>query len=71
MYDLLIKNGTIVDGSGRPMYRADVAVRDGKIVALGDLSQERAEREIDATAQYVTPGFIRFERNYRLPVVLL
>lgn len=58
MYDLLIKNGTIVDGTGRPMYRADLAVRDERIVALGDLSHERALREIDATGKYITPGFI-------------
>lgn len=58
MYDILIKNGTIIDGSGRPMYRADVAIREDKIVALGDFSHARAEKEIDATGQYVTPGFV-------------
>lgn len=58
MYDILIKNGTIVDGSGRPMYRADIAVNEDRIVALGDLSHARAEKEIDATGQYVTPGFV-------------
>lgn len=58
MYDILIKNGTIIDGSGRPMYRADVAIREDRIVALGDFSHARAEREIDATGKYVTPGFV-------------
>lgn len=58
MYDILIKNGTIIDGSGRPMYRADLAVKEGSIAALGDLSHARAERIIDATGQYVTPGFV-------------
>ncbi|MDP2838063.1 MAG: D-aminoacylase [Candidatus Moranbacteria bacterium] len=58
MYDILIKNGTIIDGSGRPMYRADVAVSEDTIVALGDLRHARAETEIDATGQYVTPGFV-------------
>ena len=58
MYDILIKNGTIVDGTGRPMYVADVAVREDRIVAIGDLAHVRAEREIDATGHYVTPGFV-------------
>lgn len=58
MYDILIKNGTVVDGSGRPMYVSDVAITDGHIVAIGDLSHARAEKEIDATGQYVTPGFV-------------
>ena len=58
MYDILIKNGTIIDGSGRPMYRADIGIREERIVALGDLTEGRAEKEIDATGQYVTPGFV-------------
>lgn len=58
MYDILIKNGTIIDGSGRPMYRADIAVREGLIAAMGDLTEAKAERVIDAVGQYVTPGFI-------------
>lgn len=58
MYDILIKNGTVIDGSGRPMYVSDVAITDGHIVAIGDLSHARAEKEIDATGQYVTPGFV-------------
>ncbi len=58
MYDILIKNGTVVDGSGRPMYRADIAVREEHIVAMGDLSHATAERVIDATEQYVAPGFV-------------
>lgn len=58
MYDVLIKNGTIVDGSGRPMYRADVAIREDKIVAIGDFAHVRAEKEIDALGKYVVPGFV-------------
>jgi N-acyl-D-amino-acid deacylase len=58
MYDILIKNGTLIDGTGRPMFRGDVGVRDGVILSVGDLAHERGEREIDATGKYVCPGFI-------------
>lgn len=58
MYDILIKNGTVVDGSGRPMYQSDVAIKEDRIVALGDFSHSSAERVIDAAGRYVTPGFV-------------
>ncbi|MBI2439120.1 MAG: D-aminoacylase [Candidatus Moranbacteria bacterium] len=58
MYDIIIKNGTVIDGSGRPMYRADLAVSEGRIAAIGDVGAAGAERVIDATGQYVCPGFI-------------
>ncbi len=58
MYDILIRKGTIIDGSGRPMFQADIALREGMIMAIGDLTHERGEKEIDATGKYVTPGFI-------------
>lgn len=58
MYDILIKNGTVIDGSGRPMYRADLAVKEGRIAAIGDLPHASASRVIDATGQYVAPGFV-------------
>jgi N-acyl-D-amino-acid deacylase len=57
-YDLLIRGGHLIDGSGAPAVRADVAVRDGRIVRLGDLSGARAARVIDATGLVVAPGFI-------------
>lgn len=58
MYDLIIKNGAVIDGSNSPMFRADVAVKEDDIVAVGDLSSETAERIVDATGCYVAPGFI-------------
>src|SRR5216117_3954945 len=56
-YDLVIKNGALIDGSGLPRYRADVAVRHGRIVATGRI-RERAREVIDADGLVVAPGFI-------------
>ena len=57
MYDLVIRNGQIVDGTGNPWYRGDVGVKDGVIAAIGRLGGA-AERVIDAEGLYVSPGFI-------------
>ena len=57
-YDLLIRNGRIVDGSGRAGYVADVAVKGDRIVSIGNLSQATASRTIDAQGLVVAPGFI-------------
>ncbi len=57
VHDLIIRGGTVVDGSGLGSYRADVAVSGGVITAMGRI-RERAEREIDAEGHVVTPGFI-------------
>ena len=56
-YDLLIKNGMVVDGSGGARFRADVGVREGRIAAIGRIN-ERAKRTLDAEGQVVTPGFV-------------
>src|SRR5437764_7733661 len=56
-YDLVIKNGRVVDGSGLPGYRADVGVRHGRITTIGRI-RERAREVIDADGHVVTPGFI-------------
>jgi N-acyl-D-aspartate/D-glutamate deacylase len=58
MYDILIKNGTVIDGTGRPMYRADVGIKEDRIEALGDLGHLPADMVLDATGCYVAPGFI-------------
>jgi N-acyl-D-amino-acid deacylase len=56
-YDLLIKNGVLIDGSGLPRYRADVAVQHGRIVSIGRI-RERAREVIDADGMIVSPGFV-------------
>ena len=57
-YDLIIRNGHILDGTGNPWYAADVAIRGDRIAAIGDLHDAHAKREIDASGQIVSPGFI-------------
>lgn len=62
MYDLLIKNCCIIDGSGEDPFAGDVAVRKGKIAAVGE-NLSGAERTIDAAGRVVTPGFIDIHRH--------
>ena len=57
-YDLIIKNGRVIDGSGRPAFNADVAIKGDRIARIGNLSGARAKRTIDARGQIVAPGFI-------------
>jgi len=57
-YDLIIRNGRVVDGAGRPAFRADLAIKGDRIVRLGNLQGARAKRTIDAAGQVVAPGFI-------------
>jgi N-acyl-D-amino-acid deacylase len=57
-FDLLIRNGLIVDGSGRPGYRGDIAIKGDRIVQLGKLKNVSGAREIDAAGMVVAPGFI-------------
>ena len=62
-YDLVVKNGTIVDGSGGPRYQADVAVTGGKVVEIGRI-KDPAKRIIDASDLIVAPGFIDPHTHY-------
>ncbi|MFN0119804.1 MAG: N-acyl-D-amino-acid deacylase family protein [Blastocatellia bacterium] len=57
-FDLLIRNGRLVDGTGNPSYSGDIALRDGRIAALGRLAGATATRTIDASGLIVAPGFI-------------
>ena len=62
-YDLVIRNGTLVDGTGSPGRQADVAVNGDRIVAIGDLAGKGRE-EIDATGLVVAPGFVDVHTHY-------
>ncbi len=57
-YDLIIRHGHIIDGTGSPWYAADVAIRDGNIAAIGNLERAAAKHTIDAHGMVVAPGFI-------------
>lgn len=63
MYDILIRGGTIIDGTGAPAHPGDVAITDGRIVALGTVDGETRET-IDADGALVTPGFIDVHTHY-------
>ena len=63
MFDLLIKNGTVVDGSGAPAFPADVAVSGGVISAVAPGISAPAARTVDASGRLVTPGFIDIHRH--------
>jgi N-acyl-D-amino-acid deacylase len=63
-YDLIIRNGTIVDGLGGEPYVGEVAVRDSVIAAVGTVNGSSAKREIDATGLLITPGFVDLHTHY-------
>ncbi len=63
MHDLIIRNGTIIDGTGQARFVADIAVQDGNIVAVGQV-EGPAAREIDATGKLVTPGWVDIHTHY-------
>jgi N-acyl-D-amino-acid deacylase len=58
LYDILFKNGTIIDGSGNPAYLADVAIQDETIVEIGQIDKSQATDVIDIKGKVISPGFI-------------
>src|SRR5947209_8345681 len=57
-FDIVVTNGHIIDGTGSPWYSGDLGIRDGKIIAIGNLSNARRAHTIDARGKVVAPGFI-------------
>ena len=57
VYDIVIRNGRVLDGAGNPWILADVAIKDGRFVKIGKV-EEKGKREVDATGKYVSPGWI-------------
>lgn len=62
-FDVIVRHGEVIDGSGRRRYSADVGISDGYIVAIGDLAGDTATRDIDARGYFVTPGFINIHSH--------
>ncbi|MEQ9408241.1 MAG: D-aminoacylase [Fuerstiella sp.] len=58
MFDIIIRGGTVIDGTGRPRFTADLGIQGDRINAIGDLSAAQAPKQIDAGGSVVTPGFI-------------
>jgi len=63
MFDVVIRGGRVVDGTGKPARNADVGIRDGRIAAIGTIA-ERGATEIDASGRVVSPGFIDVHTHY-------
>ena len=57
-FDILIRGGRVLDGTGNPWFRADIGIRGNRIMAVGDLRDARSSQTLDATGLYVSPGFI-------------
>jgi N-acyl-D-amino-acid deacylase len=62
-YDLVVKNGRVIDGSGIPAFQGDVAVKDGRIVDVGRVTDE-AKRTLNADGLVVAPGIIDNHTHY-------
>ena len=70
MHTLLIRGGRVLDGTGGPWFRMDIAVKGDSISAMGDLRGENAETVIDADGLYVSPGFIDLHSHSDYPILI-
>ena len=63
-YDIVIKNGTIIEGTGLPRFRGDLAIRDGRVAKIGRVDASAATEVIDAEGLIVAPGFVDLHTHY-------
>ena len=63
-FDLILEGGDVIDGTGAPRRTASVAIKNGRIAAIGDLDASNAERVIDARGKIVAPGFVDIHTHY-------
>jgi len=68
-YDVILRHGTILDGTGLKPFRADLAIRNGYIAEIGDLSTRQASLDLDVAGLFVAPGFINIH-SHAVPAVL-
>jgi N-acyl-D-amino-acid deacylase len=69
-FDTMIVNGRLIDGTGNPWYKADIAIQGHTISKIGDCSQDQADRVIDATGLVLTPGFIDLHEHGEIHLVI-
>jgi N-acyl-D-amino-acid deacylase len=69
IYDVVVVNGKVIDGSGNPWFHADVAVKGGKIVRIGRIDPKSGKKVIDAKGRVVSPGFIDLHTHSDLPLL--
>jgi len=70
MLDLVIRNGSVIDGTGNVWFKADVGVKNGKITRVGNISESESDRVIDATGLVVCPGFIDVHTHSEMSVLI-
>ena len=63
-FDVVIRNGTLIDGRRTPRYKADVGVRDGRVASIGRIPPGSAARELDASGLIVAPGVVDLHTHY-------
>jgi N-acyl-D-amino-acid deacylase len=69
-FDILIKNGLIIDGAGNPWFKSDIGITNGKIAEIGKLANAKAERLLDAKGLIVSPGFIDIHTHSDLSLII-